>query len=663
MIGRLLNDPARLPSFPGDKERGFGERDELERIYRDAPIGMCVLDRELRYVRINKHLAQINGLPIEAHLGRRVEEIVPALAGHIRDATSRILATGEGEPDAEICGETPACPGEFRFWSERWYPVRDKDDKIVRFCVEVKDITDRKWAEQALRESEARLRLALEATNTGMWTWELATDAVSWSTECYAIHGVAEGRFAGTGAAFFELVHPDDRARVEATVRSAIESRELYECDFRVVRPGGEVVWAANRGRASCDDSGRAVRMTGTITDNTARKRAELALAESEERFRTLVERADAGIVLADLTGRITQANDRYCALLGYPRERLIGRHFADITHPDDVPSNVALFDALLRTGQPVFTEKRYVRADGAELWVTASVTLVRGPAGRPQHAVVVVHDIDARKRAEAALALADRRKNEFMAILAHELRTPLAAVQNALHIMGMPDGAERARFAQVLPMLRRQVRQMSRLLDDLLDVSRVAQGKIELRKERIELQDVIVSAVEASRPLIEEMGHRLEIRLPRPVRLHADPVRLAQVFSTLLNNAAKYMDRGGCIVLVAETQGNEVTVSVLDHGVGIPAASLRSIFKAFSQIEESRARSRGGLGIGLSLVSGLVALHGGRIEARSEGPGRGSEFVVHLPVADDEEARDPGRPDLRNMAVDDNADGELAHT
>jgi signal transduction histidine kinase len=190
--------------------------------------------------------------------------------------------------------------------------------------------------------------------------------------------------------------------------------------------------------------------------------------------------------------------------------------------------------------------------------------------------------------------------------------------------------------------MLQRQVRQMSRLLDDLLDVSSVVQGKIELRKERIELQEVIVSAVEASRPLIEEMGHRLEIRLPRQVRLHADPVRLAQVFSNLLNNAAKYMDRGGCIELVAENQGNEVTVSVLDHGVGIPAASLRAIFQPFSQIEESRARSRGGLGLGLSLVSGLVALHGGRIEARSEGPGRGSEFVVHLPVADDEQTRDP---------------------
>jgi signal transduction histidine kinase len=262
----------------------------------------------------------------------------------------------------------------------------------------------------------------------------------------------------------------------------------------------------------------------------------------------------------------------------------------------------------------------------------------------------------------------ADRRKDEFLATLAHELRNPLAPIRNALQIMRLAGGGGAA-VEKARPMMERQLDQMVRLVDDLLDVSRISRGKLELRKARLDLAAVMTSAVEASRPLIEEMGHDLEIALPaRPVAVEADFTRLAQVFITLLNNAAKYSDRGGRIRLAAERHGDEVRVSVRDTGIGIAADQLPRLFEMFSQVGSALERSQGGLGIGLSLVKRLVEMHGGRIEARSEGLGRGSEFVVRLPV----DAEQPGgqaeegrrekgcepKGALRILVVDDNRDG-----
>jgi signal transduction histidine kinase/ActR/RegA family two-component response regulator len=263
----------------------------------------------------------------------------------------------------------------------------------------------------------------------------------------------------------------------------------------------------------------------------------------------------------------------------------------------------------------------------------------------------------------------ADRRKDEFLATLAHELRNPLAPIRNGLQIIRLA-GGEGATVEKARPMMERQLDQMVRLVDDLLDVSRISRGKLELRKDRVDLAAVLASAVEASRPLIEEMGHHLEIVVPaQPVVIDADFTRLAQVFINLLNNAAKYSDRGGRIRLTAERHGGEVLVSVRDEGIGIVADQLPRLFEMFSQVGSALERSQGGLGIGLALVKRLVEMHGGRIEARSEGLGKGSEFVVRVPVVAAEEPgpqaeRERGeegvetKTALRVLVVDDNRDG-----
>jgi signal transduction histidine kinase/ActR/RegA family two-component response regulator len=237
------------------------------------------------------------------------------------------------------------------------------------------------------------------------------------------------------------------------------------------------------------------------------------------------------------------------------------------------------------------------------------------------------------RLRLIGRLQEADRRKNEFLATLAHELRNPLAPIRNGLQLLALA-GDNRATREQARTMMERQVRQMVRLIDDLLDLSRITRNRLELRTERVELAAVVQSAVEASRPLIESFSHELTVTLPaEPVYLNADLHRLAQVLSNLLNNAAKYTNRGGRIALTAWLEGGAVVLSVKDNGIGIPAEHLPRLFEMFSQVDSALERSQGGLGIGLSLVKGLIGMHGGSVEAMSDGPGTGSTFIVRLPV------------------------------
>jgi PAS domain S-box-containing protein len=257
---------------------------------------------------------------------------------------------------------------------------------------------------------------------------------------------------------------------------------------------------------------------------------------------------------------------------------------------------------------------------------------------GLPATGVVAFQDVSRLKQVEAELRESHRRKDEFLATLAHELRNPLAPIRNALAVLRLT-GADPTRREEARGIMERQVRQMVRLIDDLLDISRITRGKIELRRERVALADVVRSAVESSRPLIDLAGHTLTVTLPPgPVILDADPTRLAQVLLNLLNNAAKYTEPGGHLGLTAEVVAGEgrpasLEIRVRDTGVGIPKGMLPQVFEMFTQVDRSLERAQGGLGIGLSLVRGLVQLHGGTVEARSEGPGKGSEFVVRLPL------------------------------
>ena len=285
----------------------------------------------------------------------------------------------------------------------------------------------------------------------------------------------------------------------------------------------------------------------------------------------------------------------------------------------------------------------------------------VRAAEDLAHRAVIAIEN----SRLLATLKEADRRKDEFLAILAHELRNPLAPIRNAVQIF-RAKGPPSAELQWATELIDRQVSQMTRLVDDLLDVSRITRGKIDLRKERVELETVVKSAVEASRPLIEKWGHKLTVSIPPlPIFIEADQTRMAQVILNLLNNSAKYTDQGGRIWLTAERQGDEVSIRIRDSGIGIPKEMLPRIFDMFTQVDQSLERTEGGLGVGLTLVQRLVEMHGGRVEARSDGPGKGSEFVVRLPVVREVNESAPAqvvdqvnKPSARRiLIVDDNRD------
>jgi PAS domain S-box-containing protein len=486
-------------------------------------------------------------------------------------------------------------------------------------------------------DRQTQLALALEASSTGLWTWDMTTDTVTWSLECYRIHGV--DRFAGNAPAFFELVHPDDQARVSATVRAAAAQRRPYWCEFRVIRPSGEIVWVENRGRAVHDPSGTPIRMLGTVTDITLRKRAEDAardaqteLARRERELQTLADNSPDIFTRFDRGLRLVFVNSAVEHVAGRPRDAFIGKTNRELAMP------AALCDlwdgALLRVFEHASAESLEFAFDSGEQTRLFEARLVPefDEAGRVTHVLGVTRDVTERHRYVQALRDADRRKDEFMATLAHELRNPFATLANGLDLLKHAPSGERV--VRTLAAMERQLRQGIRLIEDLLDASGIALGKWEFRPERVSLGAVVEDALEATRGVVEAAAHSLQLHVQSdPIYVHGDAARLTQVVSNLVTNAAKYTPRGGTIAVNLSADDALAELEVSDSGMGIPSEMLDQVFVLFSQVKHNGDGAHAGLGIGLAVVKSLVEIHGGSVAVRSPGAGRGSTFTVRLPL------------------------------
>jgi PAS domain S-box-containing protein/excisionase family DNA binding protein len=388
------------------------------------------------------------------------------------------------------------------------------------------------------------------------------------------------------------------------------------------------------------------------------RREVQTVLSQREKELADFFENASEGIHKVGADGTVLWANRAEYELLGYKAEEYIGHSIREFHADADVIEDIL---ARLGRGETLQNYAARLRCKGGGIKHVLINSSACFEEGEFAYTRCFTRDVTQIWQAEQALREADRRKDEFLATLAHELRNPLAPIGNALAALRLSGVDEES-----LSIMQRQLGQLTRLVDDLLDVSRITRNKIELRKQMTDLASIIRSAVETSRPLIDAQGHELRMQLPKePVRLLADPTRLGQVFSNLLNNSAKYTPAGGRIELTAEVAGREVVVRVRDNGVGIACESLPHVFDMFRQGDGSLERSQGGLGIGLSLVQRLVVLHGGSVTALSEGPGTGSEFVVRLPLAKPAERasnrgpadQEPKSPPRKVLIADDNRD------
>lgn len=397
---------------------------------------------------------------------------------------------------------------------------------------------------------------------------------------------------------------------------------------------------------------------------------SESALTAARQKLNVVVNTMAAPVTWCGRDLKFRWVSKPYSDRLGLKPSDIVGRSIQDVAGLPAFERIRGHIDRVL-TGHEVRFEEEIEMPGAGPRWISAVYTPTYDGGTEPDGWIGVVMDIDQRKRAEAALLLADRRKDEFLATLAHELRNPLAPIRNSLRILRLKGPAEPT-IEAARDMIDRNVQQMVRLIDDLLDLSRITGGTLHLRKERVELSAALRLAVEMSSPLIQASGHRLIVNLPdQPIHLWADLTRLAQIFGNLLNNAAKYTDDGGTIRLSARRDGREVAVTVADNGTGIAPEHLPHLFEKFARKSALTERSRDGLGIGLSLVRGLVALHGGTVVAHSEGEERGSSFVVRLPTAvvpDGEPvSADPVRSangassSHRILVVDDNRDSVVS--
>ena len=624
--------------------------------------GFMRFDRDWRMVYVNAEAERMVRLAREEMIGRSFWELFPATVGtKIESEYKRAVAQQAAIELEHYYGPLGG-----------WYSIRGYPTPDGGLTIYFQDITVRKEGEAELRKSEARFRVGIDAVSDIVWTNDakgmMASEQVAWG------NFTGQDRESYQGYGWSNAIHPDDAQPTIDAWNEAVAGKKNFAFEHRVRRHDGQWRLCTIRAVPVLDELGDISEWVGVHTDITDRVEAENALRMSEARLSGILRRSPAGIVQTDAAGCMTLVNPRWCEMFGHSEAELLGRTILEITHPSSVAPTAAAFGRLAAGGPDFQIEKAYCRKDGSVLRAQSNVAAIRSPAGEFLGLIAVVLDISERLRSEeelrrlaAELSEADRRKDVFLATLAHELRNPLAPIRNGLQVMKLSRNNGEA-LEKVRAMMDRQVSQLVRLVDDLLDVSRIAQEKVELRKERVELRAVIDAAVETSRPAIEQAGHELAVVVPNePIFVDGDPTRLAQVVSNLLNNSAKYTHRGGRILLTAGREDGTAVVSVKDDGIGIPPAMLDKVFVMFTQVDRTLEKTTGGLGIGLSLVKGLLEMHGGTIVAKSDGEGMGSEFVVRLPVVMSDVAG-PDRPNKqtsevllstlrRILVVDDNVD------
>jgi PAS domain S-box-containing protein len=637
--GRAQFDGARFAGYVGsvvditqrkqaelDTQRG---KAQLELLSDTVPALISYVGLDHRYTACNAEYSKWFGMTREEIVGKSMREVLGDAAWRVVEPhLQRCFAGQASEYEADVEYRR----GGKRSIHARYTPHRDPSGAVLGVVCLVTDVTARRQAVHA----RAQLAAIVDSSDDAIISKNLDGIITTWNDGAVRLFGYTAEEAVGQSVM---LLIPDGWRHEEEKIILRIRNGESVPAYETVRRcKAGSLVDVSLSVSPIVDEDGRIVGASKIARDITARKRAEEDVRRGREALNGLVDQAPFGIYIVDSGLKVVQMNARSQSGAFYNVRPVIGRHLAEVMRvlwPESVAAEiVAAFRNTLETGD-AYRSRNFTSAradiDNVESheWELHRITLPDGQLG------VVSYSFDSTRlrKAEHALREADRRKDEFLATLAHELRNPLAPIRNGLQILQMTH-ADPASFARVREMLERQVNHLVRLVDDLMEVARVTRGRIELRKEAVDLGAVLRSAVDTSRPVIEAAHHELTIEVPaEPIILVADPVRLAQVVANLLNNAAKYTEEGGRISLAAHRDDGHAVIVVRDSGIGIPSDVLPRVFDLFAQGDGTYHRAQGGLGIGLTLVRTLVELHGGTVVAKSEGLGRGSEFTVRLPL------------------------------
>ena len=555
-------------------------------------------------------------------------------------------AVARGFPDHElvVAAETGRFEDEgwrvkkdgSRFWANVIITaLRNEQGVLIGYSKVTRDLTERRQQQEALRESEERFRSLIEGVRDyAIFMLDPKGFVTTWNAGAQKIKGYEAQEIIGS---HFSRFYEADAIRTgypDHELRAATLDGRWQDEGWRV-RKDGSRFWANVLITAVRDARGKLIGFSKITRDLTERRQHEAELRREQERFRLLVDGVtEYAIIMLDKDGVVTSWNAGAQRIKGFTAEQILGKHISHFYTSEDITANKPWQDlAQAREHGRVTDEGWRVRKDGSLFWAGTVVTSLRDSDGKHHGFAKVTQDLTERRHAET-LAETAQRMHEFIAMLAHELRNPLAPIRNAVALMGRK-GLKDPTLESMRQTIDRQSIHLTRLLDELLDVNRIARGHFSIERNPLDLHDIISRAIETTRPLIDTLGHRFQTVLPEgPIPVSGDAVRLTQALVNILNNAAKYTPRGGDIRLSVTVRSGDVEIRTLDNGMGMDRSVLERVFDLFMQVNPHSANVPGGLGVGLSLVRRIVELHGGNVQARSAGTGLGSEFIVRLPLA-----------------------------
>ncbi len=587
---------------------------------------------------------------------------------HVEAVTAKFKAHIEQEKDWEDTFPIRGADGQYRWFLSRAFPVRDEQGKVVRWFGTNTDVTDERAAREELQQSEERFRLLADNVKQLIWMAPADGSSMWFNKRWHEFTGMTGEQIRMDAKS---LHHPDHYDRAINSLRECAAKGEPWEDTFPLKGKDGKYHWFLATAMPVHNAEGKVVRWFGTCTDITTAREAQALIYENEERFRMLADNMSQMAYVADADGRITWVNRRWTDYTGMGVEEMNDGGWGKAVDPAHFDDMVASYSIAQQKGEPWEYVFRVKSTTGEYRWFLSRSVPILGEDGKVERWFGTNTDITAQKLAEEALEESAKHKDHFLATLAHELRNPLAPLKNGLQLMELaPDDPQLLETTR--EMMVRQLDHMVRLVDDLMDLSRISRGKIDLQKEDMALHHAVSMAMEASKPLIDRNRHHLEVILQEAnLVVHGDVARLTQVVSNLLNNAAKYTAPGGRIELNMRKEGDQAVISVKDNGIGISPDAMPRVFDMFTQVDPHiNNNATGGLGIGLNVVQRLVRMHHGDVEGRSEGLGKGSEFIVRLPlVATTEKPKDgemvkdtlAALSKRRVLVVDDNEDIALS--